>query len=189
MRDIVNDIRLQFNGRGKPEVVLTISKNKKEVMKSFNKLEEILENNKLTVEIKKKKKKRSLNANNYMWVLCQKIAEVINSTKEIVYREMIQDVGQFEILPIKNNAVDTWIERWQSRGLGWIAEVLCDSRLDGYKKIINYYGSSVYNAKEISVLIDEIVYQAKELDIETLPPYKIKQLEESWENNEHTQKS
>lgn len=41
----------------------------------------------LEVEIRRKRKKRSLSANAYCWVLCQKIAERIRFlTKEDVYR-------------------------------------------------------------------------------------------------------
>ena len=113
--------------------------------------------------MKKHSRKRSNDANAYCFVLCQKIAEVIKSTKENVYKAAIRQVGQFEILPIKNEAVDRWIETWDSKGLGWFAEILEDSKLPGYKKVISYYGSSVYDSREMAVLLDEIVNQCKEL--------------------------
>jgi len=69
---------------------------------------------------------------------------------------------------------------WSSKGLGWFAEVLDDSKLPGYKKIIAYYGSSVYDTREMSILIDEIVSQAKELNIETLPPDEVESLKALW---------
>jgi len=113
-------------------------------------------------------------------VLCQKIAEVLRTTKELVYQKFIRDVGQFEIVPIKNEAVERWIEVWNSKGLGWFAEVMEDSKLKGYKKVISYYGSSCYDSREMSVLLDEVVRECKELNIETLPPDEIKALKESW---------
>jgi hypothetical protein len=134
----------------------------------------------LTVEISQQKKKRSLDANALLWVLCQKIAEVIHSTKELVYQKFIREVGQFEIVPIKNKAVERWIEVWNSKGLGWFAEVMEDSKLPGYKKVISYYGSSVYDQREMSVLLDEVVSQCKEMDIETLSPAEIQALKDSW---------
>jgi hypothetical protein len=134
----------------------------------------------LTVEISQQKKKRSLDANALLWVLCQKIAEVIHSTKELVYQKFIIEVGQFEIVPIKNEAVERWIEVWNSKGLGWFAEVMEDSKLPGYKKVISYYGSSVYDQREMSVLLDEVVRECKELNIEVLPPAEIQALKESW---------
>jgi hypothetical protein len=47
-------------------------------------------------EIKEYHEKRSLDANAYCFVLCQKIANVIRSTKEEVYRKAIKEVGTFE---------------------------------------------------------------------------------------------
>lgn len=76
--------------------------------------------------------------------------------------------------------MEGWIEIWESRGLGWQAEVMRDSKFEGYTNVINYYGSSVYDTKEMSLLIDEIVTQAKELKIEVMSPGEIEQLKEQW---------
>ena len=43
-----------------------------------------------------------------------------------------------------------------------------------------YKGSSEYDRKEMSILIDGIVQEAKNLDIETLPPQEIERLKELW---------
>ena len=121
-------------------------------------LKAIIANGKLLeVEISEQKKKRSLDSNSYLWTLCQKIAEVIHSTKELVYQKYIKEVRQFEIVPIKAEAVERWIEVWNSKGLGWFAEVMEDSKLKGYKKVISYYGSSCYDSREMSVLLDEVL--------------------------------
>ncbi len=131
-------------------------------------------------EIKEYKKKRSLDANSYCWVLCKKIADVLRITKEEVYRKAINEVGKFEILPIKDEAVKTFINAWTSKGVGWICEVLNKSKLDGYTNVIAYYGSSIYDTKEMSILIDNIVQEAKQLEIETMSPREIEQLMSMW---------
>lgn len=123
-----------------------------------------------TVSICRYKRKRTLDANAYLWVLCDKIAKVIKGTKEEVYRKAIKDVGVFQILPIKSEAVGDWIRRWQDRGLGWIAEIMEKSKLSGYTKTINYFGSSTYTRSEMARLINYIIDEAKELDIETITP-------------------
>ena len=46
----------------------------------------------LDIEIKIKRKKRSVDANSYCWVLCDKIAQAVGITKEEVYRKHIHDV-------------------------------------------------------------------------------------------------
>jgi len=144
----------------------------------------LYEEKKLTLDIKPYRAQRSLDANAYLWVICQKIAEAIGNTKENVYKKFIRDVGQFEILPIREDAVEYWINVvWGGRGLGWYAEVIEDSKLPGYKKVINYLGSSIYNTEEMSVLIDEVVTQAKALGIETLPPAEIASMKDLWEKH------
>lgn len=169
-------ITRQFSGDY--EVTLIVPKQEENNMEPLN---ELLNDEKLKVcKIDHKKKRRSLNANSYCFVLCQKIAEKIGNTKEYVYKQAIKQVGQFEILPIRNDAVERWIEAWESKGLGWQSEIMRDSKLEGYVNTINYYGSSVYTTKEMSFLIDEIVTQAKELNINTMTPAEIEQLKEQW---------
>ena len=176
MKALVNNISTSFSETGQQLITLALTSKR-----DISDLKAIVANGKLLeVEISKQKKKRSLDANALLWVLCQKIAEVIQSTKELVYQKFIRDVGQFEIVPIKNEAVERWIEVWNSKGLGWFAEVMEDSKLPGYKKVISYYGSSCYDSREMSVLLDEVVRECKELNIETLPPDEIKALKESW---------
>ena len=78
-----------------------------------------------TVSITKKSKRRSLNANAYAWVLCEKIARELSKnayiSKNDVYTRVIQEAGAFTYLPIKNDATDRFIEIWQGHGLGWHA--------------------------------------------------------------------
>lgn len=176
MKLTANHISTSYSESGQQLITLALT-----AKTDISDLKAIIANGKLlTVDISKQKKKRSLDANALLWVLCQKIAEVIHSTKELVYQKFIKEVGQFEIVPIKAEAVERWIEVWNSKGLGWFAEVMEDSKLPGYKKVISYYGSSAYDQKEMSVLLDEVVRECKELGIETLPPDEIKALKENW---------
>ena len=77
-----------------------------------------------TSEIKEHKVKRSLNANSYCWVLLQKLADKLNTTKEELYRKYIKEKGIFRTITIDNQAVSTFIHLWQEKGIGWICEVL-----------------------------------------------------------------
>jgi len=181
MKTKAKSLKIQFAEDGTPEITLTLKGNRNEILRSLSDVKEVVSNGKdLSVEIKQYRERRSLDANAYCWVLCQKIAEVVKSTKEEVYRRAIKDVGQFEILPIKAEAVERWMETWASRGLGWFAEVMDDSKLPGYKKIISYYGSSIYDSKEMSVLVDWIVQEAKEIGVETLTPAQLEQMKKDW---------
>jgi len=176
MKIKVNDIRKVYTENNETELIITTKENI-----NIDDLKLIITNKKeLSVEIKAYRKKRSLDSNAYCWILCQKIAEVIHSTKELVYKKVIKDVGQFELMPIKNEAVERWQKVWESKGMGWFSEVLEDSKLEGYKKIVSYYGSSCYDVREMCILINEIVAQCKELEIETMSPRELEQLNIKW---------
>lgn len=132
-------------------------------------------------ELKEYREKRSLDANSYLWILCQKIAEAVrNITKEEVYQDAVKRVGQFEFLPIREDAVETFVHRWSGKGLGWFVEILDDSKLLGYKKVIAYYGSSVYDTREMSVLLDDVVSTAKEIGVETATPEELARMKEEY---------
>ena len=130
-------------------------------------------------EIKIHREKRSLDANAYLWVLCQKVAErVRNITKEEIYRDAVKHAGQWEPLVFKDSAVETFLRRWSGHGIGWFAEKLQSS--DGYTEVMAYYGSSVYDTREMYVLLEYIVNEAKDLGIETKTPDEIAKMEALW---------
>lgn len=170
--------------------VLKISSSKVEITfetdyKSYeiNSLQEKINDlnaDKLTVKVSKFRKNRSLDANAYMWILCDKLSEKLNITKDEVYRQHIKDIGVFRTVEIDEKAVDTLIHSWGLHGTGWIAERLDYSKHDGFTIIALYYGSSTYNTKQMSRLIDAIVQDCKEQGIETLTPDELSQLKEAW---------
>lgn len=134
-------------------------------------------------ELKTHRERRSLEANAYLWKLLQEIAGVVgNITKEEVYLNAIYDAGKFDFVLLKVEAVETFIHSWNARGLGWIAEKT-DVKVDDYQQIICYYGSSVYNTKDMSTLLDFVVNEAKELDIDTRTPDEIAKMEALWQGN------
>lgn len=165
------------------EIRIKVADNQQNIKKLSDALEVIDKGKVLDIEIKQHRKRRSLDANGYLWIICDKIAQAIGNTKEFVYIQAIKEVGQFEIMPLKNEAVERWVSAWKSKGIGWYSEIIGDSKHEGYTNTINYYGSSVYNEKEMSVLLEEIVFQAKELGIETITPREKEELIKKWEAN------
>lgn len=131
-----------------------------------------------TISIDRQKRKRSLNANNYMWQLCQKIAEKIGTTKETVYRKNIREVGSFETVELISAGAERFIRSWESNGLGWVAEPI--SERGGYMTVIAYYGSSSYDTAEMSRLVEAVVEEAKGLGVETLPPWELDIIKAAW---------
>lgn len=131
LHGIINDISIDFNTR-KPKISLLLDTNEISVV------EELKNENKLNVELKKYKKKRSLDANAYMWVLVSKIQEKLNISKEDIYRDAIKNIGVYEVIPVKDEAVERFVEAWKHNGLGWICETT-KSKLEGFTNVIAYY--------------------------------------------------
>lgn len=131
--------------------------------------------------LSKAKKKRSLDANAYAWVLIDKLAAELRIGKEEIYRNAIRDIGgNSEIVCVQKPALDTLRRCWERNGLGWQVETM-PSKLDGCINAILYYGSSAYDTKQMSVLIDRLVQDAKAVGIETMPPDKLNSLLEAWD--------
>ena len=82
---------------------------------------------KYTVTIKEFRKKRSPEANRYLWVLCNKLSVKVGIPPEEVYRHYIPDVGDnSDTICIPDAAVKRFREGWESRGLGWCTEIMAD---------------------------------------------------------------
>lgn len=132
-------------------------------------------------DLKEHRRRRSLDANSFCWVMLGKLANKLGLSKEEVYREFIKDVGDnYEILPIRNDAVDKWIANWQSKGVGWCCDILGESKLEGYTNVITYYGSSTYDSKQMSKLINLIVDECKLQGIEVMTQAEIALLMDGW---------
>lgn len=126
---------------------------------------------------------RSRDANAKMWAVCDDIAKATGVTKEDIYRDAIRNVGVYEPLPIKEEAVDNFIYRWghkKDKGIGWFAEVVDRSKLPGYKLVFAYYGSSTYDVKEMGRLLDFIIGNAKTIGLDVITEREKSLLLETW---------
>ena len=119
----------------------------------------------ISVEIKKWRDKRSLSANGLMWCVCEELAQALKITKVEVYRKAIKDVGVYQPLPIRDDAVDAFCENWESGGIGWLAEKTDKSKTPGYTLVFAYFGSSCYDTKEFSRLVDCLMDEAEQIGI------------------------
>ena len=138
-----------------------------------------------SVEIKKAYKKRSINANDFLWALCTKIAEAYSHDKVIVskdeiYRRAIKSAGKCDYVAVPEKAVDDLINGWQKNGTGWVAEKVDKCKIDGCAKVCLYYGSSVYDTAEMSRLLDVVIQEAEDVGIDTSSPAEIALLKEEW---------
>ena len=134
------------------------------------------------LEVKEYRKKRSLDANAYAWVLIHKLAEVMRITPEEVYLQQVLYVGNnFTPMCVREQDVERFKKSWASNGLGWPVKDLGPSQVPGCRNLMAYHGSSTYDTEQMSRLIDNLVQDCKALDIETMTPDKLALLKEAWD--------
>ena len=133
------------------------------------------------LEVKEHRKKRSLDANAYAWVLINKLADVIRIPPTEVYRQAIQYIhGNSEVIPIKEEAVEQFKQAWSHNGIGWICRDMGKSKIQGYRNLMVYYGSSVYTSTQMNALIDNLLQDCRALDIEVKSEEEIASLMGAW---------
>ena len=127
------------------------------------------------------REKRSLDSNGYLWILCEKIAQEIDSTKDEIYELMLQRYGTLD-RDVEDNIVTFKypIGRDISAMEGHFR--FYQESEDGETNIfVKIKGSSKYDTKEMSVLLSGVVDEAKELGIETLPPDELERIKAAWQ--------
>ena len=133
------------------------------------------------ITIEKAKKRRSLDANAYAWVLLGKLAQKLRTTPLEAYRRIIADSAAYTIVPIREDAVKSWSYMWRDRGLGWLVEDMGPCRnLTGFHNLKCFHGSSAYTQPEMSRFIDLIIEECNELGIPTMTPAEIEKLKGEW---------
>lgn len=173
---IITDINIDYETQ-KSKISLLLD------TKELVSIEQLKKENKLNIELKKWYKKRSLDANAYCWVLCDQIAKELSKdgvivTKEQVYKDSISQVGTFQPMIVEEKAFEDFKRIWEKQGLGYLVKEV--SRKDKCVKVFCYYGSSSYNTKEMSLLIENIVELAKSLNLETKSKAEIDSLLQEW---------
>lgn len=133
------------------------------------------------LEVKEYRKKRSLDANAYAWVLIHKLSTAMHISPEEVYLLEIPEIGDnYTPVCVREKDVERFIKSWQSQGLGWPVKDLGASQVPGCRNLMAYHGSSTFDTRQMSRLIDNLVQGCKGCDIEVLPPDKLALLKEEW---------
>jgi hypothetical protein len=157
---------------GSRRVTLTLSVNEEAAAKNL--FDDLHEAEKLSIKIDKYREKRSLNANAYAWKLITEIANRVRTSKDEVYLEMLKRYGQSEIISVLAHIpIKEHVKYCEEAG---------ESTLNGklFKHYKVYKGSSEFDSREMSIFIDGIVSDAKELEIQTMTPDEIAKLKSLW---------
>jgi hypothetical protein len=159
---------------GDYHVTVIVSKDQKSNMEPLN---DLLNDEKVkTCKIDHYKKKRSLNANSYAWVLITEIANKLRASKDEVYLQMLKRYGQSSIVSVVEEAVPVFMKSVK------YAEEFGKGMTNGkeFTHIKVYMGSSEMDTKEMAILIDGIVSEAEGLGIPTITPTEVQKLKEQW---------
>lgn len=160
---------LSFTAKGKPIVTLELN----EYVPAIQ-MVDALHDAKLCIKIGEYKEKRSRNANNYAWKLITEIGNATRQSKGDVYFLMLKRYGQSDMVSVVADVpVQYYFKYYEEAG---------ESTLKG--KLFKHYkvfkGSSEFDTKEMSIFIDGIVSEAKDLGIQTDTPEQIAKMKDLW---------
>ncbi len=163
----LKNINLDYITR-KPEIILQIDADAADIEKLGEK--------KLSVELKRYREKRSLDANALLWACIRDISQALGADNWEIYLQMLRRYGQFTYILVKENAVDAVKQQWRE------CEVIGEVDVNGSKSIqlLCYFGSSSYDVKEFSALLDGVISEMKELGLAAPPSGDMERSLERW---------
>lgn len=135
-----------------------------------------------TVTVKEKKERRSLDANAYFWVMCDKLAELLHMEKTEIYRQYIKEIGGVsETVCVLEKAADKLCEVWESKGIGFQTDRM-KSKMPKCVNVVLYYGSSTYDTAQMSRLLNMIIADCKQYDIPTYDEKELESMLAAWDD-------
>jgi len=137
-----------------------------------------LEDKPLNITAKPYRRKRSKDANAMLWACLGEIAAALRTDKWEVYLQMLKRYGAYTYVLCKPQAVDMLKRQWREcEEVGTIIDVNGKPAV----QMLCYYGSSTYDTKQFSVLLDGVVSEMKEMGLETPPSEDLRRSLEAWE--------
>lgn len=133
---------------------------------------------KLRVRIARARKGRSLDANAYFWACVQILASATRQSKDDVYIQLLRRYGVYTPLVVREDALDRLRSVWRE------IEVLGDTTTETGavgKSVLAYYGSSTYDSREMSRLIEGTVSEIQEMGLTAPPTRDMEELLKNWE--------
>lgn len=114
-------------------------------------------------DITEHKEKRSKDANALLWACLGELAEALRSDKWEVYLQMLKRYGKYTYICVKPHVVDAVKKQWRE------CEEIGHINIGGQDSVqmLCYFGSSTYDSKEFSVLLDGVISEMKEMGLDT----------------------
>ena len=165
-------------------VTLTLRIDKNGLYDIADALKDIRLGEEYDLTISKRFGKRSLNANSYHWVLCEKIAKKLRTSKYEVHNQLMCDYGtdwldengDHVYVLMKDNGSYLRQETMHYRP----TDATEDRKGTQYRWFVLLLPSHLMNTQQMSCLIDGTVADAKELGIEVRTPDEIERMKQLW---------
>ena len=159
----IKDLSLDFRN-DKP--ILTLEINEKQSVSNL--FDELHNTEKLAIKIDKFREKRSLDANALLWKACGAIADALGVSKDDVYIHMLKKYGQTFVVKVPNEHIKKFKRQYK-----YIEqhEKLPPEERAQYFRV--WLGSSGYDTKEMSILLDGVISELKEMGINFTSPDEV----------------
>lgn len=156
---------------------LMIRVDKRQRLSMFNWISKTREKEKKYIaSLKEKRNKRSLDANSLFWAGVTALSEHTGLPPDEVYIQMLRDYGVRRPIIVKPEAADQLMQSFR------YCENLGEVTVNGNKgvQLMAYIGSSQYDTKQMSRLIDGMMYEIKGLGIDFASPEEIARCKAEW---------
>lgn len=160
----LNDLSIAFKEGGQKLTFL--------VYDDFRPFYDELSEKELMLEIKEYHKKRTLSMNAYAWLLINKLAGAVKISKDEVYKQMLRDYGQSDVISVKTGCdISRCVKYYDEIGKGSVN----GKEFTHYRV---YIGSSEYDTKEFSDFLDGIISECEQVGIPTATPRELALIKE-----------
>lgn len=112
----ITDINIDFK-TSKAKISLLLD------TKQLDIVEELKNENKLNIELKKYRKHRSLDANSYFWKLLTELCELAEIDTIEDYKRRVKELRIFRQFRIEKDNIKTFEKMWTAQGIAWFCEV------------------------------------------------------------------
>ena len=133
----------------------------------------------LDIKLTQHREKRSRDANALLWHCIGEISKSLNPPRDKweIYLESLRKYGKYSYVLMNEKAVESFKRLWRE------TEVVGEVDVNGKKavQLLCYYGSSTYDTKEFSVLLDGVIEDMKDLGLQPPMPRELKAALETWE--------
>lgn len=122
----------------------------------------------LSIDMKPWHDKRSSSANALLWHCIGQITVALNDekpdkryTKWDIYLNLLRKHGKYAMISVREDALDAFLEQNKTCVYDDVG------KHDGFVDLLYYFGSSTYDSKEFSVLLDGCIDEMKQMGLPT----------------------